>query len=65
MFTLIQRNPRAPGPPGIPRTYRTPEDAIQAAEEWKASMGWYGYEMACLAGLEVVGPNGLEWKARK
>lgn len=61
-YNLTHSNRRTQGPQS---GHTSLEEALQAARDWIADMGWVGNEMAILAGLEIRGPAGVEWQYRK
>lgn len=61
-YNLTHSNRRTQGPQSC---HTSLEEALQAARDWIADMGWVGNEMAILAGLEIHGPAGqIEWRYR-
>ena len=61
-YHLTRSNQRMPGPQG---RFESLDEALQAVEAWMALQGYVADMMAIMAGLEIHGPGGIEWKMRK
>lgn len=62
-YVLTRRNRRSPGPEGSFGTLIEAQDAVQ---RWITLQTYVGDEMAFMAGLEILGPDGqVAWAARK
>lgn len=57
-YKITRLNQRSPGPSG---EFDTWKEALVVVEAWIASMTHMGSMMAGMAGIQILGPTGVEW----